>query len=153
MAKIVVPKRRQLPIYAALHPKERRYHSHRGGSLQHCTPYLNVWVTAHSVESIMLVYHARQCLNNIVGRSVMYADFDGVAMEGESLYWFRLDAPSEQSTEYSSIIGNYAEHVGRIFKKSNTLRNVMQRKFCWFVCLFGYFSSGTEITYRWVSNL
>jgi hypothetical protein len=36
---------------------------------------------AHSVESIMLVYRARQCLNNIVGRSVMYADFDDVTME------------------------------------------------------------------------
>jgi len=47
----------------------------------------------------------------------MYADFDDVTMEGESLYWFRLDAPNGQSTEYSSVIGNYAEHIGRIFKK------------------------------------
>jgi hypothetical protein len=55
----------------------------------------------------------------------MYADFDDVTMEGESLYWFRLDAPSEQSTEYPSIIENYAEYVERIFKKCNALCKVM----------------------------
>jgi hypothetical protein len=47
--------------------EEQRSHSQRGGSLKlYCRPCLNVLVLARSIETMMLVYHARQCLNNIV---------------------------------------------------------------------------------------
>jgi hypothetical protein len=117
MAKIVVPKRRQLPIYAALHPRGAKISlTPRRKPATLCTMFERVSNSARLWEHNVSI-PCQTMFEQYCWKVCNVCRFWWRHYGGECLYWFRLDAPSQQSKEYSNIIENYAEHVGRIFNK------------------------------------